>query len=64
MTSSKVLLKTVQVLMSFAVFQIILQANGPKDMVISAIVTMITTVRLSFGLVKYAERETLRFAFS
>ena len=33
-------------------------------MVISAIVTMITMVRLSFGLVKYAERETLRSAFS
>ena len=54
----------VQALMFFAVFQIILQANGPKDMVIAAIVMMTTTVRLSFGLVKYAERETLQSAFS
>ena len=63
-TSSKALLKTVQALMSFAVFQIILQVNGLKDMVIVAIVAMITMVRLSFGLVKYAERVILRPAFS
>lgn len=63
MTSSKVLLKTAQVLMSFAVFQIILQANGLKDMVIADIVEMITMVRLSFGPVKYAERATLHSAF-
>lgn len=60
----KALLKTVQALMSFAVFQIILQVNGLKDMVIVAIVAMITMVRLSFGLVKYAERVILRPAFS
>ena len=57
-------MKTVQALMSFAVFQIILQVNGLKDMVIAAIVAMITMVRLSFGLVKYAERAILRPAFS
>lgn len=50
--------------MSFAVFQIILQANGLKDMVIADIVEMITMVRLSFGPVKYAERATLHSAFS
>ena len=57
-------MKTVQALMSFAVFQIILQVNGLKDMVIVAIVAMIIMVRLSFGLVKYAERVILRPAFS
>ena len=57
-------MKTAQGLMSFAVFQITLQANGPKGMVIAAIVAMITAVRLSFGLVKYAERVILRPEFS
>ena len=64
MTSSKVLLKTVQVLMSFAVFQIILLVSGPMGMVIVVIVAIITTVRLSFVLVKYVERAILRSVFS
>ena len=54
----------VQVLMSFAVFQIILLVSGPMGMVIVVIAAIISTVRQSFVLVKYAERAILRSVFS